>query len=114
MTPSTRPQDLLAGTVDLLILRSLAEGPMHGWAISFHIRQTSGEVLRINQGALYPALHRLEDRGWVSAEWGVSDAGRRARFYELTAAGRRQLARETQGWIEFVRAVQGVLQLAPV
>ena len=108
-----RPQDRLAGTVDLLVLRTLAEGPMHGWAISFHIRQSSGEVLRINQGALYPALHRLEDRGWVSAEWGVSDAGRRRRFSAPTPPAHRQLAPETEGWLEFVRAVQGVLQLAP-
>ena len=114
MPPSAaRAQDRIQGTLDLLILRTLAEAPMHGWAISFHIRQTSGEVLRINQGALYPALHRLEDRGWVSAEWGVSDTNRRARFYALTTAGRRQLARETEGWLEFVRAVHGVLQLAP-
>jgi PadR family transcriptional regulator PadR len=106
--------DRIQGTLDMLILKSLSRGPMHGWAVSFHIRQTSGDVLRVNQGALYPALHRLEDRGWVSAEWGTSDNNRRARFYALTAAGRRQLARDTEGRLAFVHAVHGVMQLAPV
>jgi PadR family transcriptional regulator, regulatory protein PadR len=110
MTPTTaRAQDRIQGTLDLLILRSLAEAPMHGWAISYHIRQTSGDVLRVNQGALYPALHRLEDRGWVSAEWGVSDSNRRARFYELTAAGRKQLAAEREQWQRFAGAVGLIL-----
>ena len=106
------PLDRVQGTLDMLILKTLSLGRMHGWGISFHIRQTSGEVLQVNQGALYPALHRLEERGWVAAEWGTSDNNRRARFYALTAAGRRQLARETEGWLEFIRAVQSVMQLA--
>jgi PadR family transcriptional regulator, regulatory protein PadR len=107
--------DRLPGTVDMLILKTLASlGRQHGWGISFHIRQTSGDVLRLNQGALYPALHRLEERGWVVAEWGVSDNNRRARFYELTTVGRRQLAREADGWLEFVRAVHAVMQFASV
>ena len=107
------PLDRVQGTVDMLVLKTLSFGRMHGWGISFHIRQTSGDVLRVNQGALYPALHRLEERGWVSAEWGTSENNRRARYYALTAAGRRHLARETEGWLEFVRAVHAVMQLAP-
>jgi PadR family transcriptional regulator PadR len=112
--PAAPPLDRVQGTLDMLILKTLSQGRMHGWGISFSIRETSGDVLRVNQGALYPALHRLEDRGWVSAEWGTSDNNRRARFYALTAAGRRQLARETEGWLAFVHAVHGVMQLAPV
>ncbi len=111
MAPSI---DRIQGTLDMLILKSLTRGPMHGWAVSYHIRQTSGDVLRVNQGALYPALHRLEDRGWVRAEWGVTEQNRRARFYALTPAGRRQLARDTEGWLQFVRAVHDVMQLDPV
>jgi len=107
------PIDRIQGTLDMLILKSLVAGPMHGWAISHHIRDTSREVLQVNQGALYPALRRLEDHGWVTARWGVSDTNRRARFYTLTAAGRRQLAHETEGWLEFIRAVHRVMQLAP-
>lgn len=107
------PLDRIQGTVDMLILKTLAAGRMHGWAISHHIRTRSADVLQVNQGALYPALHRLEDRGWVTAEWGVSESNRRARFYTLTADGQRQLAAETEGWLEFVRAVHRVMQLAP-
>ena len=107
------PLDRLPGTVDMLILKTLSLGRLHGWGISFHIRQSSHDVLRVNQGALYPALHRLEERGWVSAEWGTSENNRRARFYALTTAGRRQLARETEGWLAFVQAVHAVMQLAP-
>ena len=105
--------DRIQGTVDMLILKTLSGGAMHGWAISHHIRQSSHDVLQLNQGALYPALHRLEDRGWVTAEWGTSDSNRRARFYALTADGRKQLTVETEGWLEFVRAVHRVMQLAP-
>jgi len=106
--------DRIPGTVDMLILKTLLAGPMHGWGISHTIRQRSRDVLQVNQGALYPALHRLEDRGWVEAEWGVSESNRRARFYTLTAEGRAQLAVETEGWLEFVRAVHRVMQLASV
>ena len=81
--------DLLQGTVDLLILRTLQAGPMHGWAVSERIQQISQDVLQLNQGSLYPALHRLEHQGWIKAEWSVSELGRRARFYQLTAAGRK-------------------------
>ena len=87
--------DLLQGTLDLLILRTLAVGPMHGWGISQRIQQISADVLRVNQGSLYPALSRLEQQGWIDAEWGVSDNNRQARFYSLTKKGRRQLQEET-------------------
>src|SRR5229473_1657314 len=90
--------DLLQGTLDLLILRSLRAGAMHGWAISERIQQISQDVLQVNQGSLYPALHRLEHRGWISAEWGVSELGRRARFYTLTKLGHQQLESETANW----------------
>src|SRR6266853_3223209 len=97
--------DLLQGTLDLLILRTLRAGPMHGWAISERIQQISGEVLQVNQGSLYPAMHRLEHRGWIKAEWGISELGRRARFYQLTAAGRKQLERETDNWARLAVAI---------
>ena len=105
--------DLPQGTLDLLILKAVSLEPQHGWAISHHIRATSREALQVNQGALYPALHRLEDRGWVSAEWGTSENNRKARFYRLTAEGRAQLRVETEGWLEFIRAVNLVMQIAP-
>jgi PadR family transcriptional regulator PadR len=104
--------DLLQGTLDLLILRILAPGPMHGWRISQRIEQISGEVLRVNQGSLYPALHRLERRGFVAAEWGIAESNRQARFYELTKKGRRQLADETENWSRFAGAVARILQKA--
>src|SRR4051794_36775974 len=90
--------DLLQGTLDLLILRTLQGDPMHGWAISERIHQISQDVLQVNQGSLYPALHRLEHQGWISAEWGVSELGRRARFYRLTQEGKEQLEREKEDW----------------
>ena len=102
--------DLLQGTLDLLILKTLSLGPEHGWGVAQHIQQMSREVLQVNQGSLYPALHRLEDQGWIEAEWGTSDNNRRAKFYRLTAAGRKQLARETQSWEQFTRAVHWILQ----
>ena len=104
--------DRLQGTLDLLILRVLRGTSMHGWGISQEIQRISRDVLLVNQGSLYPALRRLEERGWISADWGTSDNNRRARFYELTAAGRRQLAQETASWEEFVAAVSRVLQTA--
>ncbi|MBJ6760213.1 PadR family transcriptional regulator [Myxococcaceae bacterium JPH2] len=107
------PIDRIPGTVDMLILQTLTAGAKHGWGISHHIRETSRDILQLNQGALYPALHRLEDRGWIHAKWGVSENNRRARFYTLSAEGRRQLERETAGWLEFVKAVQRVMQLSP-
>ena len=102
----------LQGTLDLLILRTLASGRMHGWAVAQRLQEVSEDVLRVGQGSLYPALHRLEDEGWISAEWGVSEAGRRAKFYHLTDRGKRQLLREQASWETFTRAVGRVLQHA--
>ncbi len=105
--------DLLQGTLDLLILRTLRSGgALHGWAISERIQQVSQDVLQVNQGSLYPALHRLEHHGWVKADWGVSELGRRARFYRLTAAGRRQLQHEADNWARLAAAIGRVLELA--
>ena len=104
--------DLLQGTLDLLILKTLQLGPMHGWGISQRLQQTSGDVLQVQQGSLYPALHRLENRGWVKAEWGPSDNNRRAKFYELTATGKRQLAREIAEWERLSSAIALVLNHA--
>jgi PadR family transcriptional regulator PadR len=101
--------DLLQGTLDLLILKTLAPGPMHGWGISQRIQQTSDEVLRVNQGSLYPALHRLEAAGWIEAEWGASENNRQAKFYRLTKAGARQLRDETAQWELMTGAVARVL-----
>src|SRR3984885_14265744 len=102
--------DLLQGTVDLLILRTLQVGAQHGWAISERIQQISEDVLRVNQGSLYPALHRLEHQGWIKAEWGISELGRRARFYQLTAAGRKQLELETADWGRLAGAIGRILK----
>ena len=101
--------DLLQGTLDLLILKTLVLGPMHGWGISKRIRQLSRDVLDVGQGSLYPALYRLEEKGWIRAEWGVSDEGRRAKFYALTATGRKQFAAERSQWRLFSDAVEQVL-----
>ena len=106
----TVKSDLPQGTLDLLILKALAAGPLHGWAIAQHINAVSEQLLRVNQGSLYPALHRLEGRGLLDAEWGMSDTVRRVRFYALTAKGRRQLAAETRSWEQYARAVQLVLR----
>lgn len=107
-----QPTDRLQGTLDLLVLRVLRQGTNHGWGVAQQIQQISRDVLQVNQGSLYPALRRLEERGWIDAEWGTSDNNRRARFYKLTAAGRRQLTQETASWEEFVLAVTRVLQTA--
>lgn len=104
--------DVLQGTLDLLVLRTLRAGLMHGWAISGRIREISQDVLRVNQGSLYPALHRLEQQGCIKAEWGVSELGRRARFYRLTPGGRRQLQRETGDWARLTAAIARVIELA--
>jgi transcriptional regulator len=103
--------DLLQGTVDLLILKTLANGPMHGWGISQRIEQVSKGVLSINQGSLYPALYRLENKGWVATEWGSSENNRQAKFYSLTRAGRKQLAHETATWERVAAAVALVLEM---
>jgi PadR family transcriptional regulator, regulatory protein PadR len=102
--------DLLQGTLDLLILKVVALGPVHGYGISQRIRQMSKEVLQVQQGSLYPALHRLEQRGWLQADWGESDNGRQAKFYRLSARGRKQLAREEQTWARLSNAVALILQ----
>ena len=104
--------DLLQGTLDLLILRTLQGEPMHGWAISERIQQISQDVLQVHQGSLYPALHRLEHRGWIEAEWGISELGRRAKFYRLTASGRRQLAVEASEWERMTTAINRVMKMA--
>lgn len=108
---ASRP-DLLQGTLDLLILRTLQSGPMHGWAISRRIQQVSDDVLTVQQGSLYPSLHRLERRGWISASWGASENNRRAKFYELTEAGREALEAQARSWREYVAAVGRVMEPA--
>jgi transcriptional regulator len=110
MTAAPARTDLLQGTLDVLILKTLALGPRHGWGISQRIQQLSGEVLQVNQGSLYPALYRLEAKGWIGSEWGNSENNRRARFYELTRAGRKQLSEETESWERFAAAVDRVLE----
>ena len=107
-----QPPDLLPGTLDLLILRTLQAEPLHGWAIAERIQQLSQDVLQVNQGSLYPALHRLEHQNWVEAEWKTSELGRRAKYYRLTAAGRRQLAVETSEWERMTNAIGRVMKLA--
>jgi PadR family transcriptional regulator, regulatory protein PadR len=107
-----KPSDLLQGTLDLLILKTLAREPMHGWAIAKRIQSLSDEVLSVQQGSLYPALHRLENQGWISAEWKSSEHGRDAKVYELTRDGRRQLTRELESWNRLSSAVGLLLQRA--
>jgi len=97
--------DVLRGTLDLMILKALSGGPVHGWGITQWIRRTTDEALKVEDGALYPALHRLEDRGWIRAAWGKSENNRRAKYYELTAKGRRQLDRELATWSRFSEAL---------
>jgi transcriptional regulator len=102
--------DILSGTLALLVLKTLARGAMHGYGITLHIQRVSNEALRVEEGSLYPALHRMEQDGWIRAEWGVSENNRRARYYELTAKGRKQLAQEEKNWNELTQAVTNVLQ----
>jgi len=104
--------DLLQGTLDLLILKIVALGPVHGYGISLRIRQISQEVLKVQQGSLYPALHRLEKRGWLASDWGESENGRQAKFYKLSSKGRKQLAREESSWRRLAAAVSQILQTA--
>jgi PadR family transcriptional regulator, regulatory protein PadR len=110
MSPSTT--DLLQGTLDLLILKTLSLGPQHGWGVAQRIQQVSRNLLQVNQGSLYPALHRLEEQGWIDAEWGISENNRRAKFYRLTQAGQEQLERETAVWKQYAQAVRWILQSA--
>jgi transcriptional regulator len=102
--------EMLQGTLDLLILKTLAMGPMHGWSISQRLRQVSNGVLSVQQGSLYPALQRLELQGWLDSEWRLAESNRRAKFYSLSASGRRRLQKETADWQRFTAAVQQVLQ----
>jgi PadR family transcriptional regulator, regulatory protein PadR len=104
--------DLLQGTLALLVLKTLARGPLHGYGITLHIQMVSKDFLRVEEGSLYPALHRMEQDGWISAEWGTSENNRRARYYRLTAAGRKQLAEEEKNWACLTEAVASVLQFA--
>ena len=107
-----KPTDLVQGTLDLLILRTLANEPKHGWAIAKRIQQISKEVLQVQQGSLYPALHRLEQRGWITAKWAESETGRQAKFYRLTSDGRKQLERETANWKRLSQAINLVVSEA--
>lgn len=110
MPPST---DLLQGTLDLLILKTLALEPMHGWGIALRIQQVSQDILQIGQGSLYPALHRLEYKGWIAAHWGTSENNRKAKFYELTSAGKKQLGTELANWDRLSSAIALVLNATP-
>jgi PadR family transcriptional regulator PadR len=107
-----KPSDLLQGTLDLLILKTIATGPLHGWAVAKRIQVLSGEVLAVGQGSLYPALHRLEQQGWLRAEWKDSDLGRPAKVYSLTRAGRKQLDRELDSWNRLSSAVRLLIETA--
>jgi len=104
-----KPSDLVQGTLDLLILKTISLEPMHGWAIAKRIQQISNEVLQVQQGSLYPALHRLEQQGWIRAKWNESETGRQAKFYSLTAAGRDQLEKETANWSRLPAAINLVV-----
>ena len=108
----TDKSDLLQGTLDMLILKIVALGPVHGYGISLRIRQISKEVLQVQQGSLYPALHRLEKRGWLTAEWGESENGRQAKFYKLSAKGHKQLQAEESNWERLAQAVTQIMQTA--
>jgi transcriptional regulator len=111
--PSSHPAtDLLQGTLDLLILKALSTEAMHGWGVSQRIQQISRGVLEVNQGSLYPALHRLENRGWIDSSWGTSENNRRAKFYRLSVAGKKELAEQTATWRRYSGAVEAVLAMA--
>jgi len=112
MPTKKAPEDLLRGTLDMLILRTLALGPLHGYGVAKHIQRTSEDLLQVETGSLYPALHRLEAKGWIAASWELSDKGKRARYYRLTASGRKQLAAEHSKWEAFTRAMGLVLNAA--
>ncbi|HEX3436988.1 MAG TPA: PadR family transcriptional regulator [Pseudacidobacterium sp.] len=105
-----KPSDLVQGTLDLLIMKTISLEPKHGWAIAKRIQQVSGEVLQVQQGSLYPALHRLEQQGWIKAKWAESETGRQAKFYSLTAAGRKQLEAEAANWSRLSQAINVVVE----
>jgi PadR family transcriptional regulator PadR len=110
----SKPSDLVQGTLDLLVLKILALEPLHGWALSQRLKQISGEVLQVSDGSLYPALHKLEQQGWIQAEWKLTENNRRAKFYSLTRLGRRQLEREAANWERISAAISGVMRLTEV
>lgn len=110
----SKPNDLVQGTLDLLLLKILALEPLHGWAISQRLKQVSSEVLQVSDGSLYPALHKLEQEGWITAEWKTSELGRRAKFYWLTRLGRKQLEKEAAKWERLSGAISAVVQLKEV
>jgi PadR family transcriptional regulator, regulatory protein PadR len=110
----SKPSDLVQGTLDLLLLKILALEPLHGWAIGQRLKQVSGEVLQVSDGSLYPALHKLEQQGWITAEWKPSENNRRAKFYSLTRLGRRRLGKEAANWDRLSTAISGVVRLEEV
>jgi transcriptional regulator len=110
----SKPSDLVQGTLDLLLLKMIAIQPLHGWAIAQRLKQMSGEVLQVSEGSLYPALHKLEQEGWITAKWQMAETGRRAKFYTLSAAGRRALDREAANWERLAGATYRVVRLKHV
>lgn len=110
MTPRDRGRDVVQGTLDMLLLKALSLAPMHGWGITNRIGEITRGVLTVNPGSLYPALERLQDRGWIRAEWKITESGRRAKYYRLTAAGRRRLGTETETWRRMAAAIEAVLR----
>ncbi len=110
----SKPSDLVQGTLDLLVLKILALQPLHGWALSQRLKQVSGDVLRVSDGSLYPALHKLEHQGWIQSEWKPTENNRRAKFYSLTRLGRRHLEREAANWQRISAAISGVVRLTEV
>ena len=113
MGQTTDKPDLVQGTLDMLVLKALEEGPLHGYAVARRIQEASSDCLRVEEGSLYPALHRMERRGWIEAEWGLSEANRKAKYYRLSPAGRQQLKAEIDRWNRLVEAIAGVLNLLP-
>jgi PadR family transcriptional regulator, regulatory protein PadR len=110
----SKPSDLVQGTLNVLVLKMLALEPLHGWALSQRLKQVSDDVLQVSEGSLYPALHKLEQAGWIAAEWRATENNRRAKFYSLTRAGRKQLAKETADWSRLSSAISDVLRLGEV
>lgn len=110
----SRPNDLVLGTLDLLLLKILALEPLHGWAIGLRLRSISGDVLQVSEGSLYPALHKLEQEGWISAEWKQTENNRRAKFYSLTRLGKKQLESESANWLRLSTAISAVVRLSEV
>ena len=110
MAPKDRSRDVVQGTLDMLVLKALSLAPMHGWGITKRIQQITKGVLTVNPGSLYPALERLQDRGWISADWETTESGRNAKYYKLTAAGRRRLGAETETWRRMAAAIEAVLR----